>query len=106
MRRRRRNYKFTEKYHSKRAIAAFAIAAVLLILYVVFVYLAYMGDGGLSTYFGSAGVMAMLLSVISFIVSITSFGDEDSFQMFPRLALFTSMLSSVCWVGTYIMGFM
>lgn len=106
MRRRRRNYKFTEKSHSKRAIAAFAIASVLLILYLIFVYLAYKGDGGLSTYYGSAGVMAMLLSVISFVVAITSFGEEDSFQMFPRLALITSMLSSVCWVGTYVMGFM
>lgn len=105
MRRRRRSYKFTEKSHSKRAIAAFAGAIVLLILYLVFVYLAYKGAGGLSTYYGSVGVMAMLLSVVLFIVSITSFGEEDSFQLYPRMALVTSMLSCVCWIGTYIMGF-
>lgn len=105
MRRRRRSYKFTEKSHSKRAIAAFVGAVILLILYLVFVYLAYKRPDGLSTYYGSIGVMAMLLSVVSFVVSITSFGEEDSFQMFPRLALITSMLSCVCWIGTYIMGF-
>lgn len=105
MGRRRRSYKFTEKAHSKRAIAAFAVACILLILYFVFVYLAYRGNGGLSTYYGSVGVMAMLLSVVSFVVSITSFKEEDSFRLFPRLALLTSALSSICWVGTYVIGF-
>ena len=106
MSRRRRNYKFTEKSHSKRAIAAFVVAGLLFLLYLVLVYLAYIGNGGLSTYYGSIGVMAMLLSVVAFIVSLTCLGEEDSFQMFPRLALVTSLLSSVCWIGTYAMGFM
>lgn len=106
MGRRRRTYKFTEKSHSKRAIASFVVASMMFILYLVFVYLAYKGDGGLSTYYGSVGVMAMLLSVVSFIISITTFGEEDSFQMFPRLSLLMSVLASVCWVGTYISGAM
>ena len=106
MGRRRRSYKFTEKSHSKRAIVAFAGAIVLLILYLLFVYLAYKRPEGLSTYYGSIGVMAMLLSLILFIVSITSFGEEDSFQLYPRMALVASLLSCVCWVGTYIIGFM
>lgn len=103
--RRRRSYKFTEKSHSKRAIVSSAVASILLILYLVFVYLAYRGAGGLSTYYGSVGVMAMILSVISLVISIASFKEEDSFQFFPRAAFFTSLAASVCWVGTYVMGF-
>lgn len=105
MGRRRRNYKFTEKSHSKKAIGALVAASILLVLYLVFVYLAYKGNGGLSTYYGSVGVMAMLLSVVSFVISITTFFEEDSFQMFPRLAFLISLLSSICWVGTYAIGF-
>ena len=104
MRRRRRTYKFTEKSHSKRAIAASIVASLLLVLYLVFVYLAYKGAGGLSTYYGSVGVMAMLLSMISLVVSITSFKEEDSFQGFPRIAFITSLGATVLWLGTYIIG--
>ncbi len=102
----RRIYKFTEKTHSKRAILSFGISAVLLMIYGAFIYLAYKGDGGLSPYYGSVGVMAMLISVVSTVISITSFGEEDSFQLFPRLSLLTSILACVCWIGTYILGFM
>lgn len=105
MRRRRRMYKFTEKRHSRRAIVSFAVSSVLLIVYLAFVYLAYSRTEGVSAYYGSIGVMAMLVSVVSLIVSATSFIDEDSFQLFPRLSLITSILSTLCWVGTYILGF-
>ncbi len=104
MRRRRRIYKFTEKSHSKRAIAASVAASLLLVLYLVFVYLAYKSVGGLSAYYGSAGVMAMLLSIISLVVSITSFKEEDSFQLFPRLAFITSLGATILWTGTFIIG--
>lgn len=106
MGRKGRSYKFTEKSHSKKAIAALTVSSVLLVLYLVFVYLAYKGDGGLSTYYGSVGVMAMLLSVIALIVSVTTFFEEDSFQSVPRLAFLTSLLSSAGWVGTYVIGFL
>ncbi len=103
---RKRSYKFTEKVHSKKAIVALVVSGILLMLYLAFVYLAYKGDGGLSTYYGSVGVMAMILSVIACIVSITTFFEEDSFQSIPRLAFLTSLLASVGWIGTYVMGFM
>lgn len=106
MARGRRIYKFTEKSHSKRAIVSFGISAVLVLIYVAFVYLAYKGDGGLSPYYGSVGVMAMLISVLSTVLSLTTFGEEDSFQLFPRLSFLTSILACVCWIGTYILGFM
>jgi 4-hydroxybenzoate polyprenyltransferase len=106
MARGRRIYKFTEKSHSKRAVISFCISAVLVAIYVAFIYLAYKGDGGLSPYYGSVGVMAMLISVVSTIISITTLGEEDSFQLFPRLSLLTSILACVCWIGTYILGFM
>ena len=65
MKKRRRpgSYKFTEKTHSKRGIAATVLAGILLIWYLMFVILAFRTDGGLSAYYGSAGVMAVLLSI-------------------------------------------
>ena len=106
MRRRRNNYKFTEKSQSKRGIISFAIAVILVLLYVFFVFLSFQAAGTLSTYYGSVGVLAMLASVVTFVFSITSLFEEDTFKLFPRLAFVTSFLAVVCWLGTYVIGFM
>ena len=105
MRRKRRSYKFTEKKHSKRAIISFGIAMSTLVTYVVFVYLSYQAAGQLSAYYGAFGVLAMLVAIVSVGLSITTLKEEDSFMLFPRLALVTSVLSTLLWIGNYAQGF-
>ncbi|MBP3678413.1 MAG: hypothetical protein J6I97_08725 [Agathobacter sp.] len=106
MRRRRRSYKFTEKTHSKRAMISFGLASVSLVTYLVFVYLSFKAAGQLSAYFGAFGVLAMLLAIVSVGVAITTLKEEDSFALFPRLAMITSIVSTLLWVGNYVQGFM
>lgn len=106
MRRGRRSYKFTEKTHSKRAMVVFALALATLITYFVFVYLSYQAAGQLSAYFGAFGVLTMIVAMVSVVLSITTLKEEDSFMLFPRLAVVTSLLSTLLWVGNYIQGFM
>ena len=101
----RRIYKFTEKSHSKKGILTFIGAGSLLIVYGIFVYMAYKGNGGLNMYFGSVGVIAMILSAVNFGFAITTLKEEDSFMIFPRLATLTSFLAVVGWIGTYVIGF-
>lgn len=100
----KRMYKFTEKSQSKRGILTSVFAICLLGVYGVCVYLAYRGNGGLNTYFGSIGVIAMLLSVIDFGFALTTLKEEDSFLFFPRFAVITSFLAAAGWIGTYIAG--
>jgi hypothetical protein len=83
-----------------------AIAGILLICYVVFLALAFQGAGSLSAYYGSAGVMAMLVALVNLVFSIRSLFEEDSFQLFPRMSLVVSFFAVVCWVGTYVAGFL
>lgn len=103
--RRRERFKFTEKTHSKLGIITSVVALLLIILYGIFVMLAFHRGGGLSTYFGSAGVVAMIGTMGCLGFSVKSLKEEDSFVLFPRLALFFSVLALLCWGGTYIMGF-
>ena len=84
--RRRRGYKFTEKTHSKRGIAATVAATVLLLWYLAFIGLSFRAEGKLSAYFGSAGVMAMLLTFGVLFLAAGSLREEDSFQLFPDKA--------------------
>lgn len=103
-RRRRRSYKFTEKTHSKRGIAATVVALVLFIWYLAFVELAYQAEGQLSAYYGSAGVLAMLFSVVLLFFAAGSLKEEDSYKLFPRLGLCLSLLDAFCWIGTFVWG--
>lgn len=106
MRRGRRSYKFTGKTHSKRAVVVFVLALITLITYVVFVYQSFQAAGQLSAYYGAFGVLAMLVAMVSLVLSITSLKEEDSFLLFPRLAVVTSLLSTLLWVGNYVQGFL
>ena len=105
MRRRRRSYKFTEKTHSKRAIVSFLMAGISLVTYLAFVYLSYKAAGQLSAYFGAFGVLAMLVAVVALGLSLSTLKEEDSFALFPKMALITSVLASFLWIGNYVHGF-
>lgn len=104
-RRRRRSYKFTEKRHSKLAIASCVLAALSLVCYLVFVYLSYCAGGNLSTYYGSFGVLAMLVAMVALGMSVPTIKEENSFQLFPRLAMIVSVIATLLWLGTYVEGF-
>ena len=90
--RRRRGYKFTEKKHSRQGILATVLALALLVWYLA--------------YYGSAGVVAMIATFVVLVIAAKSLREEDSFQLFPRLGLGLTLLDMVCWIGTYIWGFL
>ena len=106
MGRRRRSYKFTEKTHSKKAMVSFGLASVTLVTYFVFVYLSYQAAGQLSAYYGAFGVLAMLVAIVALGLSLATFKEEDSFALFPKMAMITSIVSTLLWIGNYVQGFM
>lgn len=103
--RRRGQYKFTEKTNSKKAFVSLGIALFSIFLYVIFVMLSFMGAGTLSTYYGSAGIVALLGGICAVVLAIQSMMEEDSFKKYPRLAIFFSIISVLIWIITYGIGF-
>ena len=75
-RRKRNRYKFTEKKQSKRGIAALVVAILIEIVYIVFLNAAFRGDGNLSMYYGSAGILMLGISLADFGFAIRSLFDE------------------------------
>lgn len=102
----RGNYKFTEKKQSKRGIAGFAIAALSIGIFIYVVWNSYTHDGAGSMYLGSAGVASMILSVVAFVLAVMSLQEENSFKLFPGLAVISSVLALVTWVGLYVIGYL
>lgn len=103
---RKKRYKFTEKKHSKRGIAAVVIATISIVVFLVYIMMSYRSQSGISLYMASGGVLAMVASVFNLILVINGMREENSFQLFPRLGLLLTIVSLVLWGGIYIQGFM
>lgn len=80
-------------------------AIVLLIIWGLFLVFSYRTAGMLSMYYGSAGVFALIMAVLNFIFSVQSLFEENSFQLFPRIAVVLSFLAMTGWGATYVVGF-
>ncbi|MBE5889938.1 MAG: hypothetical protein E7282_03100 [Lachnospiraceae bacterium] len=102
--RKKNRFKFTEKTQSKKGIVALCVAGVLLLLYIIMIYLAYRAKGQLSTYYGSVGILAILILLVNLVVSFQSTREENSFQLIPHIALIATILAGVCWIGTFVLG--
>lgn len=105
-RRRKRGYKFTEKTQSKRGILSLILALGTIGVLVYVVANSFQKDGAGSMYLGSAGVTAMLVSLVSVVLAIMSLREEESFKLFPYLATVFSLLAAITWIAIYVIGFM
>ena len=63
--------------------------------------LSFMGAGTLSTYYGSAGIVALLGGICAVVLAVQSMMEEDSFKKYPRLAIFFSIISVLIWIISY-----
>lgn len=104
--RRKRNYKFTEKTQSKCGILALLLTVASLAVLAAVVVKSFMQQGNGSMYLGSAGVAAMLLGMVAFVLAVKSLGEENSFKLFPYLATLSSFLITGIWIALYVMGFL
>ena len=106
MTRRRNQFRFTGKSHSKKGIAVSFASVVSLVVYAVFVAISINNQGTLSMYYGSVGVIWIVESLLAVIFAIQSIREEDSFPLFPRMGMVLSVLSLLTWAGTYGLGMM
>ena len=101
---RRNRFKFTGKRQSIKGIIALSVAVILLVLYLIFFSLAYKSYGGLSAYYGSVGILAIIFTIVNLVITIQSMCEENSYQLIPRCALGFTILEALLWVGTLILG--
>jgi hypothetical protein len=101
---RHKRFKFTERHHSAKGILASVVSAAIVACHVVFLTQAFHSGGTLSMYYGSAGLGLLALAVAMLILAVGSLTEEDSYPLFPRLALVVSILAIGCWGGTYALG--
>lgn len=105
-RRRRNNFKFTEKTNSKRGMASCSVAAACIAAMVFMVCSSFEKGGNGSVYLGSAGVLALVFSVGAFVEALKSLKEENSFKTFPIAATILSLTAAGGWSALYVAGFL
>ena len=105
-RRHRNGYRFTEKTHSKRGVAALFLSIISIGILVAEVVSSFDSRGNGSMYLGSAGVTSMLIGICALVLAVKSLGEENSFKLFPYLSTLCSLLITGIWVALYVIGFL
>ena len=80
-RRHRNGYRFTEKTHSKRGVAALFLSIISIGILVAAVVSSFDSRGNGSMYLGSAGVTSMLIGICALVLAVKSLGEENSFKL-------------------------
>lgn len=106
MKRRRNNFKFTEKSNSKKGMLSCVLSATCMISMIFMIGDSFTKKGNSTVYFGSAGLLALIVSVVSIVIACKSLREENSFKTFPVAALLLSLFSTGAWTALYVTGFL
>ena len=83
----RKNYIFTNKKHSYKAIMAAILGIISLVSLGIVVYLTYLRDGQAQNGYGVTGLLAAVFSLAGLVLAIISFREKDNYMLFPWLGL-------------------
>lgn len=97
-------YKFAGKEHSRKGKAGLFFAVLSFLSGVGLIAVSFAGKGNGSIYLGSGGVLALLLSLLAFVLGVQGMREENKYRMYPLLSLGLGLLMLAGWVTVYVMG--
>lgn len=107
MRKRRRiNYKFTERNHSVKGVVSLIVALLSMIWGMIMIIISFQNKGNGSVYLGSGGVLSLLMAMWAFILAIQSMREEKSYRLFPLTATLVSGVAFFGGISLYVLGFL
>lgn len=97
----RRNYKFTDKKHTRQGLASLALGLVSLILTAVSLSMAYRLSGGAGSVTGLMGILALICSITGFVLAVRGFQEDDVYYISSQIG---AVLDGVLFIGWAIVG--
>lgn len=89
----RRNFIFTNKKHSQRAIMSVILGTISIISLLIVVYLTYLKDGAARVGYGMTGLLAAVFSMIGLILGIVTLREKNYYRLFPWLGIILNLLA-------------
>lgn len=107
MMKKRKNYIFTNKKNSKRAIMAVILGAVSLVSLGIAVSLSGLSSGSAKISYGYTGLLAAVYSLAGLILGVVTIQNKDYYRLFPVLGILLNFLalaavSLVLYAGAYL----
>ncbi|MCI8300318.1 MAG: hypothetical protein HFI69_08205 [Lachnospiraceae bacterium] len=105
MRRKKKNvYKFAHKKHSTKGKVSLGLAVLSLLSGIAMIVYSIESNGQANVYVGSGGLLALILTAVSFLLGLSSLKGED-YKLFSILGSVSSGLMLAGWVSVYVLGF-
>lgn len=103
-RKKRKNYKFTEKKHSGPGAVALVSSFVPLLLFGYAVAISYLKGGHAEEKIGCIGIAAILVALLTLKVSIQEARKENVIKKVPVAGAILSVLMLAGWIAVYVLG--
>lgn len=91
----RRNYIFTNRVQSKKGILATILGVVSFVSVGLTIYLTF-GTGGAPANYGISLLLALIFSLIGFVVAIVSRFEKDVFYLFSYIGMAVNFITLAC----------
>lgn len=100
----RRNYKFTDKRHTRQGLMALALGVLSLVLTAASLLLAYQKSGEAGSIVGLMGIFALLFSIAGFVLAIRGFQEEDVYYISSQIGAVLNGLLFIGWAFVCMIG--
>ena len=102
----KKNYIFTNKKHSQRAIMSAILGIISMVSLCVVIYLTYLMGGRAQNGYGVTGLLAAIFSFIGLFLAIDTVRDKSYYRFFPWLGLVLNLIVLIMVCGILYLGSM
>lgn len=88
----RRNYIFTNKKHSHRAIMSTILGIISTASLGAVIYLTYLNDGEAAVGYGVTGLLATVFSIVGLGLGIVTVREKNYYRLFPWLGVILNLV--------------
>lgn len=101
----RKNYIFTNRKHSERAIMSTILGVISNGSLAIVIYLAYLSGGNAPISYGLTGLLAVIFSLIGLILGVLTAQEKERFKLFPILGIVLNLIALGILVFLVQLGF-
>ncbi len=103
----KRNYIFTNKRHSQKAIMSTILGIISTASLSIVIYLTYRHGGAATVGYGITGLLAAIYSLVGFILGVITVQEKDYYRLFPCLGILLNLIALgavglILYMGVYV----
>lgn len=104
---RRKNYIFTNKKHSEKAVMSAALGGLCIFSLIAVTFLSYKKGGEVPNGYGFTGLFVLIFSLIGLLLGVITVREKDMFKLFPILGIVLNTIALLgigfmVYVGNYV----